>query len=673
MSTENMNNQGITRRNFLKGTAATAAVIGLASIAPTTAEAAPKSIFQVKRVKAKKKAKAFPTELEYAVNYANPYEMPFQGMFFQEFAVNEINRRMTVYIPTNVIPNDYVIFVGVPSGVDAAKFIQQTGWTEVADKYAKYVVALEPADGKWGSVEEELPYITNAVSKAKANVYFKPTTSTFYFVGYGDGGNIVQRYLLSGPNNAAAAAIFDGSTKIDASILEEQAQKNMSAYCSKKYGEYQLPIWLFEKKFTKKAKAVADYWLTANGCAGTTPTYTRTGLTEIYRQPVTNATLEVDGYAMGRVRLTTAVMDYYNANIAEYVWTEFLKETCRINSIPIPTLRPSWDAAEIGYQYVSLVQSTKFSDVNRYYMMYVPSRYDASKPTPVLFAFGGDGQTPEAFAEQTEWHRVAEARNFILVFPAAVPYNRHNGKMPIPFWNCGLYEDHVNDFDFMKQIIEDLANAQGLNIDRKRIYASGQSLGGQFAHMVSLFLTDVFTASAFTGGILVNDFINEAFAAKDSFVKGYRYPVWFIQEAQGTALASATLSPEKAAGIGMAVNSVGWQLYRNGLLKFTPEEEAAFLAAYDVKNVDCLAVRDLIQGAVAAGNTYQSGLYYHNVFTNEAGVPMVQYTVNPIRGHMAVPSELWTMWDGFFSKYYRDENGEICYMQDAASDPTFIR
>ena len=69
--------------------------------------------------------------------------------------------------------------------------------------------------------------------------------------------------------------------------------------------------------------------------------------------------------------------------------------------------------------------------------------------------------------------------------------------------------------------------------------------------------------------------------------------------------------------------------------------------------------------SVDEAQTYRSGSFSHYVFTNKDGVPMFRYSVVENKGHANLPSESYLLYDEFFAKYYRDENGELHYMESS--------
>jgi len=140
--------------------------------------------------------------------------------------------------------------------------------------------------------------------------------------------------------------------------------------------------------------------------------------------------------------------------------------------------------------------------LTRKYLVHVPRSYDAAKPTPLLLAFHGGGGHMELQASDESYGLTAksESTGFIVVFL--------NGYSPLPggrlaTWNAGdccaqARDKQVDDVGFVRAV---LAEVQGrLNIDPRRIYATGMSNGGMLSHRLACEMADVFKGIAAVAG-----------------------------------------------------------------------------------------------------------------------------------------------------------------------------
>lgn len=86
-----------------------------------------------------------------------------------------------------------------------------SGWTAVADQYKFLLHALTPADSQWGG-EEELDYLSAAFALGSKTIHYSPYTGNYYFVGYADGGRLLEQWVMANPDNCSGLAVLDGGS-----------------------------------------------------------------------------------------------------------------------------------------------------------------------------------------------------------------------------------------------------------------------------------------------------------------------------------------------------------------------------------------------------------------------------------------------------------------------------
>lgn len=140
--------------------------------------------------------------------------------------------------------------------------------------------------------------------------------------------------------------------------------------------------------------------------------------------------------------------------------------------------------------------------IDRTYRIHVPSRYDASRPTPLLVSLHGGGATMDYQASDENYGQISKSdqAGFIVAFPNG--YSRLPGGK-LATWNggncCGPARDrNVDDVGFIRAMVDNLGRQ--LNIDRKRIYATGMSNGGIMAQRLACDAADMFRAIAPVAG-----------------------------------------------------------------------------------------------------------------------------------------------------------------------------
>jgi polyhydroxybutyrate depolymerase len=140
--------------------------------------------------------------------------------------------------------------------------------------------------------------------------------------------------------------------------------------------------------------------------------------------------------------------------------------------------------------------------LTRLYRVHVPQRYGAANQAPLLLAFHGGGGDMNFMATDKYYGLIskAEAEGFIVVFPNGFS-KLNSGKLAT--WDAGTCcagarDQNVDDVGFVRKIISNVAGQ--LNIDRKRIYATGMSNGGMLTYRLACELADTFKAIASVAG-----------------------------------------------------------------------------------------------------------------------------------------------------------------------------
>jgi len=143
----------------------------------------------------------------------------------------------------------------------------------------------------------------------------------------------------------------------------------------------------------------------------------------------------------------------------------------------------------------------------RRFIIYVPSTYTPDIQYPVVFMLHGSNQLASSSYNNLNWDETAEALGFIAVFPEALEYLLLDGTTETK-WATKAVRNWVvdpselplpDDALFIREIYNTLG--ANLNIDCRRVYATGFSNGGAFVKTnVRVQLGDVFAATASAGG-----------------------------------------------------------------------------------------------------------------------------------------------------------------------------
>lgn len=117
------------------------------------------------------------------------------------------------------------------------------------------------------------------------------------------------------------------------------------------------------------------------------------------------------------------------------------------------------------------------SGEKREYVLYVPSSYDRSRPTPLVISLHGAGLWGAAQRDISGWNELADRKGFIVVYPSGV------GGNGVRIWRAEPGDDLTKDVRFISDLIDTLSAAY--NIDSTRIYANGLSNGGGMSFALS--------------------------------------------------------------------------------------------------------------------------------------------------------------------------------------------
>ncbi|MBX7183473.1 MAG: T9SS type A sorting domain-containing protein [Bacteroidia bacterium] len=146
----------------------------------------------------------------------------------------------------------------------------------------------------------------------------------------------------------------------------------------------------------------------------------------------------------------------------------------------------------------SVVKTINIGGTQRQYKLYVPASYNGSEKVPLVFCFHGLGDNMDNF-ENIGMTFVADTANFIVITPQAA-----TDALAGTAWNSGagvsfggfeyFPNQNVDDIGFINAMID--TTASNFNLDMRRIYACGFSMGGYMTNRVACELNDRIAAFA---------------------------------------------------------------------------------------------------------------------------------------------------------------------------------
>lgn len=117
----------------------------------------------------------------------------------------------------------------------------------------------------------------------------------------------------------------------------------------------------------------------------------------------------------------------------------------------------------------------------RKYLIKIPSSYSDDENFPLVLVLHGGGGSARTMKEKSNFDRVSEEENFIVVYPDGTGRNNYF----LHAWNSGYISGYANkneidDVSFLNQLIEDLK--QKYNIDGEKIFMTGHSNGAKMTY-----------------------------------------------------------------------------------------------------------------------------------------------------------------------------------------------
>ena len=136
----------------------------------------------------------------------------------------------------------------------------------------------------------------------------------------------------------------------------------------------------------------------------------------------------------------------------------------------------------------------------RSYIVHVPPKYDPKQPTPVVLAFHGAMTNASIMALSSGLSAKADEAGFIVVYP-----NGTGKGILLLVWNSGGFhgpnaEKLPDDVKFVEAILDELPKL--VNVDPKRVYATGISNGGMMCYRLAAELSQRIAAIAPVSGTM---------------------------------------------------------------------------------------------------------------------------------------------------------------------------
>ncbi|MDO4549211.1 MAG: hypothetical protein Q4D04_14055 [Clostridia bacterium] len=543
--------------------------------------------------------------MEVVIDPADPLDSQYHGMYSIVLTMEDASERtLYQYVPDSWFYRQPEVAIGVPADEDPVEFFISSGWKDLMDAQGFAALLMVAADRGWQPDESE--YVDAVFGYMDGRKYLQTQDSAFYMVGYEDAANAVMAHALTNGCKYAGFAAF-GVDEFDVSLLDA-ARVTPSLVPNLMNSQIAVPMWIGAAEKTDAVEALTQYWKEAN--SATQAPMSNPYADEIYTFP-THMMLDNDvtDQNIATVRVTYGLEDVATPGFTGQLWNDWLRRVRRQDNEEIGALRAFATNDELGMDHYTI----QIDGVNREFYVFVPSDVKAGYVgnVPVLFAFHGGGGSGEEFACWSAWHRTAEERQFIVVYPTG--HRGNDGIKASTSWSA-------DDLEFFKQVRGFVL--ENYSADATRVYATGLSQGSVMTHNVALYCPELVAAVAPNDGTVA---MNEMEGIVQDIVMPYLL---------NTGTEDQYFTPGSDSVIRLEA-SLEMMLGRYGI-PYTYED------AY----------------------SYQNGRYFGHVWVNEQGIPVVQEQWVQDKGHSTIPEENYVLYD-FLSKYSRGEDGTCYYMGKA--------
>ena len=138
--------------------------------------------------------------------------------------------------------------------------------------------------------------------------------------------------------------------------------------------------------------------------------------------------------------------------------------------------------------------SIMHDNMQRDYIIHIPSSYNINTPIPLVFCFHGYTSNASAIMTYTNFNYISDTAGFIVVYPQGTLLQGST------HWNVGGWTtaSTVDDVGFSISLLDSISNEY--NIDDTRVYSTGMSNGGYMSFLLACQMSDKIAAIASVTG-----------------------------------------------------------------------------------------------------------------------------------------------------------------------------
>ena len=521
------------------------------------------------------------------------------------------------YIPSNEVPGGPTVYVFCPSGITAAEFFDKYHWQRRLEAYATAGCFLEAPDGcdLQGSGME---WISQIFQEMRDGQFYSAGEQCLSVIGIGDGAYPAAVFSLRNSGTLASFAVC-GNKFPALDVLETIGELPTERVPEQKRKESAIPAYVISEDLSENAEELIQYLKKANHVS---EEEWHLGETRVYRQKRAGKAWSPDDAAVSEVWI--GVKDAQEEEIQEEM-LKFVRRFRRWGNTGNGDIRRYRTPEDMGL----VRHEMYFGGLKRHWYFYEPTwhKKHPEEKLPLVIAMHGFSASGLLFAEESGWSELAEERHFLVAFPTAYPFRRQNIS-PVfsmfalcPTWKSYPAEEKKespDDVAFLCEMTDWLK--RHYKVDESRIYVSGHSNGSVMTQALMRYAPHRFAAFAPIGAMEL--LLKEAEPLPEHEIKR---PVWLI--------------------MGENDGAEGWSL-ESGTANDRTIRMLCEANETDYENA----------------KHYVCGGYHHLVTYDKDQIPYLRFTGIAGWPHTVTPSSSRMIYDEFFCRFRRKEDGSSEYL-----------
>lgn len=565
--------------------------------------------------------KQFPLDMSvFEVDRTDAKRCLLSGLFEEGVEVDGVIRRFYTYLKPGLCYNQPCLVVAPPEGVSVPEYLEDSFWVRFAHRHDLFLHILSPEGESWDLEGGDGDYMNKVYVQIQSRRSYVTMQDNIYAVGLGAGAAVAQQAVMKMSSEWSGLATFGdlAPQAMRNATLTHSGEDTGKTELSVNASKVPVPVWMAWTGGDGANGEVLDYWKKQNGVDP--EPFSNRWADEVYFPGSVAKKSQLNEENISQVRVTNVFDGQLTEEFFQAVWG-FLSQARRHRGFGHKMLRAPIEPEAYGVELHTL----ELDGFTRRWYEYVPDRVrNGGKPVPLVVCMHGRGGSAESFLSLSGMTRVAEERDFIVVFPeASVSQQRPGGLRNLLLWNGDHEGKDIDDVAFILRMVNDVKARRA--VDASRVYACGQSSGGMMASKLAVCAPQVFAAVS---------------------------PWSAIKSPEDTSPPPAQIDP--AVPYLFLFGEHDWLCVdrENGQMEYhVAPDIAAFL-----KNLMKLYQLD------ERPRRYDCGEISYYVYMDPRRVPMLIVGTVRDMSHANYPRESWIAYDEFLCKFSKEADGTLRYM-----------